>query len=155
MKKIIKQVFDFASIGMLIGLLISISISYFYDSHIYYPSAPAFVAHFQRPLDAVTVSVILWIIIGQLFGFGSLIFSIRNWSLIKKTIINFITYYFGLLPLAILAGWFPAKAINFLIFTIIFIIIYAVIWAINYHLVKKDIRQLNQKVKDLQKEQIK
>lgn len=150
MRKILKNILAFATIGVFIGMIISIVISYFYHSFQYYPSAPAFVARFTRPLNAVAVSFLLWIIIGQLFGFGSLIFEIKHWSLRKKTIINFLTYYLGLIPLALLAGWFPLTWPNFLLFTVIFIVVYTIIWLINWRLVLADINKVNQKVKEKQ-----
>ncbi len=151
MKKILKYIFDFAMIGIFIGVLISLFFNYFNHSNQYYPSGPSFVERFNRPLNAVAVSVLLWVIIGQLFGFGSLIFNIKQWSLFKKTIINFLTYYLGFVPLAILAGWFPLNLTNFFIFTGIFIVIYAIIWLINAHMILTDIKKVNQKIKEKQK----
>lgn len=153
MKKIGKKILAFAMIGTFIGVLNSLFFSYFNHSSQYYPSTPAFIARFNRPLDAVTISVLLWIMMGQLFGFGSLIFEIKYWSLWKKTLINFVAYYLGFIPLAILAGWFPLNWTNFLIFTAIFILIYVIIWLINWQLILSDIKKVNQKVKEKKDQQ--
>lgn len=153
MKKILKNIFDFAAIGIFIGTIVSLCCCYFWQSTRYYPSTPAFVNHFNRPLDAEAVSILLWVIIGQLFGFGSLIFYVKSWSLRKKTVINFLTYYLGFIPLALLAGWFRPKVVNFLIFTLIFLVAYIIIWSINHHLVVNDIEKVNQKVKEKREKQ--
>lgn len=153
MKKILRNILSFGMIGTFIGVLDSLFFSYFNHSAQYYPSTPAFVARFHRPLDAVAISLVLWIIMGQLFGFGSLIFNIKHWSLLKKTVINFIAYYLGFIPLAASAGWFSLNWANFLIFTIIFLIIYAVIWIINLYLALADIKKVNQKVKEKKEQQ--
>ena len=112
MKKYVKYTIGFSGIGVLIGLAISLVFNYLNGSTTYYPSSPNFVNQFAHPLNSVTVSVILWMLIGCVFGFGSLIFEFKNWSLLKKTIINFCAYYAGFAPLAILCGWFPLTWIN-------------------------------------------
>lgn len=147
MKKYVKYTIGFSGIGVLIGLAISLVFNYLNGSTIYYPSSPNFVNQFAHPLNSVTVSVILWMLIGCVFGFGSLIFELKNWSLLKKTIINFCAYYAGFAPLAILCGWFPLTWINFAIFTLIFIVIYAIIWSLNWYSIKKEIRSINQQIK--------
>ena len=84
MKKYVKYSIGFSAIGVLIGLAISLVFNYLNGSTIYYPSSPNFVNQFAHPLNSVTVSVILWMLIGCVFGFGSLIFELKNWSLLKK-----------------------------------------------------------------------
>lgn len=147
MKKYVKYSIGFSGIGVLIGLAISLVFNYLNGSTTYYPSSPNFVNQFARPLNSVTVSVVLWMLIGCVFGFGSLIFELKNWSLLKKTIINFCAYYAGFAPLAILCGWFPLTWLNFAIFTLIFIVIYAIIWSLNWYSIKKRFAQLISKSK--------
>lgn len=137
MKRIFVYILIFATIGVMIGLMISLIFSYLSGSNLYSPSSTAFVSQFERPLNSVTVSIIFWMLIGNLFGFGSLIFNIKKWSLTKQTIINFCVYYIGFIPLAFLCGWFTPSIINFMIFTLIFIIIYASIWFINWYNTRK------------------
>lgn len=147
MKRIFAYTVSFSAIGVLIGLIISLFFNYLNGASTYYPSAPTFVSQFNRPLNSVTASIVLWMLIGILFGFGSLIFDIKKWSLIKKTIINFCVYYLGFVPLAIMCGWFPLSAINLAIFTLIFIVIYAIIWFYSWYQLRKEIAAVNNKVK--------
>ena len=147
MKKYVKYTIGFSGIGVLIGLAISLVFNYLNGSTTYYPSSPIFVNQFAHPLNSVPVSVILWMLIGCVFGFGSLIFEFKNWSLLKKTIINFCAYYAGFAPLAILCGWFPLTWINFAIFTLIFIVIFVIIWLLNWYSIKKRFAQLISKSK--------
>ena len=95
----------------------------------------------------MTVSVILWALMGLVFGFGSFVFAIRQWSLLKKTIVSFIIYYIGFTPLAFLAGWFSLNIVNFMIFTGLFILIYVTIWFIRSYQVIREIREINNKIK--------
>lgn len=147
-KKFIGYSFNFAAIGTFIGLFISLIFNYIFHSQNYYPSAPSFSALFSNKLNAVLASFILWSLIGILFGFGSFIFKISKWSLRKRTIINFLVYYFGFICLASLTGWFSPHIINYLIFTVIFIIIYVIIWLYNWHVTANEIKRINQQIKN-------
>ena len=65
MKKYVKYTIGFSGIGVLIGLAISLVFNYLNGSTTYYPSSPNFVNQFAHPLNSVTVSVILWMLIGS------------------------------------------------------------------------------------------
>lgn len=151
MKKTVKYLsyaFRFATTGVFIGLVISLIFSYIGNPNsFYYPSAFAFVKKFARPLDAVAVSALLWALMGLVFGFGSMVYSIRKWSYLKQTITSFIIYYVGFTPLAILAGWFPLSWINMIIFTAEFIVIFLVFWTFYYWKAAREIKRINQKIK--------
>ncbi len=151
MKKTVKYLsyaFRFATTGVFIGLVISLIFSYIGNPNsFYYPSTFAFVKKFARPLDAVAVSALLWALMGLVFGFGSMVYSIRKWSYLKQTITSFIIYYVGFTPLAILAGWFPLSWINMIIFTAEFILIFLVFWTFYYWKAAREIKRINQKIK--------
>ena len=146
-KKIIHYIIRFSVEGTFIGLVVSIFLNYSSKSSAYYPSNPSFTTKFATPLDAMTVSVILWALMGLVFGFGSFVFAIRQWSFLKKTIVSFIIYYIGFTPLAFLAGWFSLNIVNFMIFTGLFILIYVTIWFIRSYQVIREIREINNKIK--------
>lgn len=130
MKKYVSNGLSFASIGVIIGLACSIFFSYLSGAGTYYPSATTFMNNFPNVLDALLVSVILWGLMGLLFGFGAMIFNVKKWSIVKQTVVNFVVYYIGFTPLALLAGWFPLTGGNLLSSTIIFVVIYALCWTI-------------------------
>ena len=146
-KKIISYTFRFSAEGTLYGLIVSLLYNFSNKSSAYYPSDPSFTTKFANPLSAMTVSVILWALMGLVFGFGSFVFAIRQWSLLKKTIVSFIICYIGFTPLAFLAGWFPLNIVNFMIFTGLFILIYVTIWFIRSYQVIREIREINNKIK--------
>ena len=132
MKKYVSNGLSFASVGIIIGLAISIFFSYLSGAGEYYPSSMVFMNNFANPLDAVLLSLILWGLMGLLFGFGAMIFNIKKWSTLKQTAVNFALYFVLFTPLAILAGWFPLTLGNLTVFTIIFVIIYAFCWTIGW-----------------------
>lgn len=150
MKKTVKYLsyaFRFATTGVFIGLVISLIFNYVENSNLYYPSSVAFVKKFSNPLDAVAVSVLLWALMGLVFGFGSMVYSIRKWSYLKQTITSFIIYYVGFTPLAILAGCGSLNWINLITFTVEFIVIFLIIWAFYYWKAAREIKRINQKIK--------
>ena len=146
-KKFINYTFRFSAEGTLYGLIVSLFYNFSNKNSVYYPSDPSFTTKFATPLNAMTVSVIFWALMGLVFGFGSFVFAIRQWSLLKKTIVSFIIYYIGFTPLAFLAGWFSLNIVNFMIFTGLFILIYVTIWFIRSYQVIREIREINNKIK--------
>lgn len=147
MKKHIFQLINGVIIGEFLGQLFALFFSYLYGLNTYVPSAPTFTSHFSRPLNAVLASVILWGLMGLVFSAGALVFQHRQWSIRKKTIINFAIYYCCFTPLAIIAGWFPLKLINLAIFTGIFVLVYVLMWLINMYITKQEVKQINEKIK--------
>ncbi|GLB46302.1 DUF3021 domain-containing protein [Philodulcilactobacillus myokoensis] len=143
MMKYIKALFAFAFSGIIIGLFISLGFSLIYRIN-YLPSDPGFVNRFANSSVALLVSMLIWAMIGILFGLSSLIFKIDHWSLLKQTITHAVVTYICFSILAILAGWFPFNLIMFIYFTIIFIIIYIFIWIaerLKYHALINDINR--------------
>lgn len=147
MKKHLFILFSSICMGEFFGLVISLCFNYLYQTHTYYPSDPTFSSHFANSVDAMLVSVILWGLIGLVFGTGAFIFNIRQWSLRTRTIVNFFVYYCGFTPLACLAGWFPLTVPNLTLFTLIFVGIYLFIWWINYYSAKHELNRINQKLR--------
>ncbi|AMR18568.1 DUF3021 domain-containing protein [Lactiplantibacillus plantarum] len=148
MKTIIKTSLYGMQLGVIFGLFWSLVFSYSFNANTYYASSPVFYENFSRPLNAVLVSIILWGAMGLVFSLGSLIFTFENWSLLKRTVVNFIIYYCGFTPLAILAGWFPLNGYWLITFTLIFIGIYIAIWCLNAINTRKQITKINQSIKN-------
>ncbi|MFR4968612.1 DUF3021 domain-containing protein [Lactobacillus kalixensis] len=138
MNRYIYHSIKFIALGELFGLVFSLFFNYLYGNFIYMPSTNLLQEEFsRRPLNGMLFSVIIWALMGLLFGWGASIFEIQRWSLTKQTLINFSIYYIGFTALAILASWFPLSLPHLLLFSSIFTIIYAVIWLITYFLSRK------------------
>lgn len=127
--------------------MFSLFFSYLYGLSNYVPSAPTFTNHFSRPLNAVLASVILWGLMGFIFSAGALIYKHEQWSILKRTIVNFVIYYCGFTPLAILAGWFPLTLVNVAVFTGIFVLVFILMWFINTYITKREVRRINKKIR--------
>ncbi|WP_311407436.1 DUF3021 domain-containing protein [Liquorilactobacillus uvarum] len=146
-RKILKIVISGIPVGITIGLLISLFFSYVYGLENYFPSAPRFIERFERPLNALAISIVLWALIGILFSVSSLIFEKENWSITRQTITHFLVTFGGFTPLAILSGWFPLQWGVFIFFTIIFIIIYIIMWLVSMTSARRDIEKINRNLK--------
>lgn len=138
MRRILSRSASSVAVGVFIGTVMSLIFSYLDGAKYFSPSNSIFTSQFIRPLDAVLISVILWGLMGLVFGLGYYIFEIKDWSLTKQTIVNFIVYYAGFTPLALFAGWFPLTWPSFAAFTMAFIVVYAIIWLIAYYIDKRD-----------------
>ncbi|CAM3087643.1 DUF3021 domain-containing protein [Lactiplantibacillus plajomi] len=147
MKRIVKKAVYGVQTGVVLGLVISLIFNYLAGAKRYYPSSPQFSTRFATSLDAVLVSVILWAVMGLVFSLGAVIFGVEDWSLFKRTVVNFFIYYLGFTPLAILAGWFPVTPAYLISFTVIFMIIYVLMWVINVAIVRHQIDKINRRLK--------
>lgn len=149
MKILIKRSVQGIQTGIVIGLLMSLIFSYLNHANSYFVSSPQFYNNFAKPLTAVLTSVILWALMGLVFGLGAAVFTLEKWSLLKRTIVHFVISYFGFTPLAIFAGWFPLNPYYLVSFTVTFILVYVIIWLVEINIVRKQINQINRSIKKM------
>lgn len=144
--KIIKKMLVGASIGINIGLLMALFFSYLYGSKNFSPSSTTFTEHFDRPLSAVNVSIILWALMGIVFSLGSIIYQNDRYSITKQSVLHFTVTFTGFTFLAIIAGWFPLSVASLTFYTLTFILTYVITWWISMSIAKKTINRLNQEL---------
>ena len=136
------------SLGVTIGMLISLIISGLFSQGHYYPLNPSsdmgiyYYQHFN-PVTVMAISVVIWFTIGVFFQALDKILN-QDWSLLRMSVTHFIlsTLVFSLL--AILAGWFPLNLANLLVFWIIYLVIYAIIYWRNYQQMNQQVQAINQ-----------
>ena len=131
--------------GVAIGLLISVAISSLFTD-VYSPVNPystmgIWYAQHLTGVGTMAVCILLWGLIGVLFQVGDWFFQ-QDWSLLRMTATHFISMFLGLLPLGILAGWFPLNLSNILFFSLIFAVIYAIIFWISLQKMKKTLKNI-------------
>ena len=78
---------------------------------------------------------LVWGAIGVLFSFGSLLFQ-KDWSLLRATLSHYLLMLLGFIPLATLAGWFPARLRFYLSLVVEFTLVYVIIWLVSHHFIK-------------------
>lgn len=106
--------------GIVIGYLMALGFSTFFNTTYLFPSNPTFVSHWSSPLAATQLSTLLWILIGEVWAFSSWLFEIETWSITKQTIAHCLCSYLGMTPLAILCGWFPLNVRWFGFYTLVY-----------------------------------
>ncbi|MBW1605006.1 DUF3021 domain-containing protein [Lactobacillus sp. Sy-1] len=143
--KLIKLIFNGCVIGISIGFIIALFFSLVAGSSQFEPSAPVFTSKFTSNVSATMVSLFLWVLMGLIFQFSSLIFKAERWSITKQSIIHFLITYSSLTALGTIAGWF--QFIPLISYTITFIIIYLVIWIISMKVAKQRVDQINHLIK--------
>ena len=132
----LKQSFSDALKGILIGLILSIFFSYLFSPELYLPLSPnsavgrwMFLHHVHGSL-VMLYCALVWGAIGVLFSFGSLLFQML----------------LGFIPLATLAGWFPARLGFYLSLVVEFTLVYVIIWLVSHHFYKKQVQEINQSI---------
>ena len=88
---------------------------------------------------------LVWGAIGVLFSFGSLLFQ-KDWSLLRATLSHYLLMLLGFIPLATLAGWFPARLGFYLSLVVEFTLVYVIIWLVSHHFYKKQVQEINQSI---------
>ena len=138
----LKQSFSDALKGILIGLILSIFFSYHFSAELYLPLSPnSAVGRWMVMLYCALV----WGAIGVLFSLGSLLFQ-KDWSLLRATLSHYLLMLLGFIPLATLAGWFPARLGFYLSLIVEFTLVYVIIWLVSYHFYKKQVQEINQSI---------
>ena len=139
------------SLGVTIGMLISLINSGLFSQGHYYPLNPSsdmgiyYYQHFN-PVTVMAISVVIWFTIGVFFQALDKILN-QDWSLLRMSVTHFILSTLGFSLLAILAGWFPLNLANLLVFWIIYLVIYAIIYWRNYQQMNQQVQAINQSLK--------
>lgn len=144
--KIIGRVVFGIFIGIDIGLLMSIMLSYLSGNKIYQPAPDRFLQLFSNEITAMIASVFIWASIGVLFSVTSLIFTHTEFSISKMTVLHCIINYIFFVPLAVLAGWYSFDVIDLVSFTVIYIFVYFIVWIVFMLINKRYISEINAKL---------
>ena len=144
--KIIGRVVFGIFIGIDIGLLMSIMLSYLSGNKIYQPAPDRFLQLFSNEITAMIASVFIWASIGTLFSVTSLIFTHTEFSISKMTVLHCIINYIFFVPLAVLAGWYSFDVIDLVSFTVIYIFVYFIVWIVLMLINKRYISEINAKL---------
>ena len=137
----LKQSFSDALKGIFIGLILSIFFSYLFSPAV---GHWMFLHHVHGSL-VMLYCALVWGAIGVLFSFGSLLFQ-KDWSLLRATLSHYLLMLLGFIPLATLAGWFPARLGFYLSLVVEFTLVYVIIWLVSYHFYKKQVQEINQSI---------
>ncbi|ATO28820.1 DUF3021 domain-containing protein [Bacillus atrophaeus] len=152
MKSLISRIVGGFIIGVMIGQIVQIIISFKLEQREYMPVVDHFRSFFVSETAAVIVQILLTGIIGVTFATSSLVFEKAKWSLLKQYIVHFCITALVWIPIATLL-WMPKTSMSTLIFFISFLSTYVVTWVIQYMISKNDIKKINAAIRSKQLEE--
>lgn len=145
-KKIIMRSLLGFPLGIALGYLITIFVSFGWANGYYSPCVPELISAMGNEINAVILQTLLSGIIGTGFAASSVIWEMDNWSLVKQTGIYFLIISVIMLPIAYFAYWMEHSVVGFLIYFGIFVLIFAILWITMYIIGKNNVRKMNEKL---------
>lgn len=138
-------------IGISIGFIITIIVSFFVGKGVYCPATPEFIKTMGNELNAVVLQTVLLAIMGAGIGMASVIWELDSWSLAKQSGIYFLILCLVMLPVAYVANWMRHSVSGVLIYTGVFVAVFVIVWLVRYFIWKGRIKKLNALVKNAEK----
>ena len=134
--------------GIAIGQGISLLVSAILGGGAFQACVPSFVTAVGSELGAVALQTLLCGILGAASAASSLVWA-ADWSLLKRTVVNFLLLTGAMLPIAYVTGWMEHSVKGFLLYFAAFTLIFALIWLCQYLALKRRIKKINQKMQSL------
>lgn len=133
-KELLKRGIIGAAIGVFINQIIFVIISSFYG--------------FSGTVDVrmMVNNFVIASLLGFAIAAASIVFSIENWSVLKKTIIHFIIMSAAYFPASVLGNWMPENISGKVGYVIVFALIYVLIWFAYKIYWTKKISELNKQL---------
>lgn len=149
-KKIILRGMLGFPLGIALGYLITIFASLPSVDGSYSPCAPELTAFMGNELRAVMLQALLCGLLGSAFGAGSVIWDLEKWGLVKQTGLYFLLISFVMMPVAYISRWMEHSLKGVLGYFGIFILIFAVVWIAQYMAARRNVRKLNDSLRQRQ-----
>ena len=144
----VKKALGFGLLGIPIGIAISttiaLAISLFFGS--YSPVSPPLIDLMGGLMNAALFQYLASVALGFICGFGSAIWAVERWSLLRKTLIHFLLLTFTLLPISIACRWVAPSFISILIYFVVFAALYLIIWIVQYMIIRNKISKMNDRL---------
>lgn len=130
-------------IGIAIGYLITIFLSFCWAGGYYSPCIPELISALGNEINAVIFQTFLCGILGMGFGAASLIWEVEHWSIVKQTGIYFLIISIIMMPVAYFTYWMEHSIVGFLSYFGIFVLIFVIIWLVQFTIGKHNVNKLN------------
>ena len=134
-------------LGLAINFLITIIISLVIGDGNYHGTLPALTTALGGELKAVIVQALATMFYGAVWGGAATIFEREDWSLLRQTLTHFAIGSLATLPIAYFLRWMQHSLLGFVKYFGFFILVYGIIWLLIYAITKRNIDQINAKVK--------
>lgn len=137
-----------APIGLTISTFITIISSFIFGNGNFYPVVPELAAKCGTELNAVLLQTFCSLLYGSAWAGASIIWEKEDWSLFKQTILHLIIGSLATFPIAYFMYWIEHNALGIFLYFGIFFLIYFIIWFLQYSIIKNRICQMNQKIRE-------
>ena len=148
-KKVLMSALWGFPVGIAIGHVITILLSFARGDGGFYPCMPELISAMGGELQAVTLQTLLYGCIGMSFSASSRVWQMDGWSLLRQTGVYFLINAAVLLLAAYILRWMHRSVVGFLIYLGIFTLIFALAWVIQYGIWKHSLKKINQKLNKL------
>ncbi len=145
-KKVLFRCLLGAPIGVCISVCITIMISYIHNDGVYYAVVPELITDFGNEVNAVLAQTLCSLVYGAVFAGSSIIWEVERWSLLRQTVTHLFIVFLTTLPIAYFLRWMPHNAAGVAVYLGIFCGIYLAIWLWQFGAMKKNVREMNDKV---------
>ncbi len=149
MKEFFRRAIIGAMGGVVICNLISIIISYAINDGHYYPVTPQLSGLCGGETNGAAVQMAGVMIYGAVMAGISVIWDMEKWSLTRQTATHLLVCMGATVPAAYLLHWIEHSIAGVLGYCGIFLAIYAIIWLTSYIPMKKRIKQINERMGQL------
>lgn len=143
-KKIILRSMLGFPLGLAIGYVITIMISFIWANGYYAPCVPELIAMTGSEINAVLLQAFLCGLLGSGFAAASVIWEMDSWGLVMQTGIYFLIVSLIMMPISYAAYWMEHSLKGVLAYFGIFVSIFAAIWIVQYVIAKHNVKKLNE-----------
>lgn len=141
-KVLLRSVLGFP-LGIAMGYVITIFISFCLGQGDYSPCVPELVDFMGNEINAVVLQTVLCGVLGIAFGASSVIWEIENWSIVKQTGIYFIITAIVMVLCAYFMFWMEHSVKGFLSYFGIYAAIFIFIWLVQYLILRNAVTKMN------------
>lgn len=148
-KKIVSRAGISMAVSCLITQLFSLAVMLIVNDSDFVPLVPDYLAHFESPLLAMSISIILTGVIGGVFGGASVIYDLERWSFLKQGVVHFIVTSAVWIPISVYLWGLGKNPTTLISILISFVVTYGIIWFMQYLRMRDTVRKINEKLVQL------
>lgn len=137
------------SYAVTINLVIGIAIMALVKKTDFVPVLPEFSSHFYSPYIAFGVQCLLVGVTSMAFGAGSVIMEIARWSLVKQSIVYFITTAVVWIPVSMFCWGLGTYTCTFYTILASYLVGYIISWGVQYRICRRNIAAINESLEKL------
>lgn len=133
-------------IGITIGYIITIIISFIWANGYYSPCVPELISVTGSEIHAVIFQALLSGLLGAAFAASSVIWEIESWNIVKQTGVYFAVVSVVMMPVAYFLYWMEHSVTGFLSYFCIFALIFIVIWVTQFITGRHMVKRMNERL---------